>query len=225
MFDYIDNYCERLDPSFWAEPLNAVSNLSFILSGLLILILLKNHHTMASKILVTILLSIGIGSFLFHTYAQTWAAIADVVPILLFILVYVYFSTHVYLQQSKLVSALSVIAFFPFAIGTSAAISALFGPLNGSTLYISVALLIGIYAVATIRKNRKTAAGLAVGAALLGVSIAFRSVDQALCQSIPQGTHFMWHLLNGVMLGWMIMVLHRFTKRDKHSLAPIPPAL
>ncbi|MCF6303843.1 MAG: ceramidase [Rhodobacteraceae bacterium] len=212
MFDYIDNYCERLDPSFWAEPLNAFSNLSFILSGLLVLLMLKNRHILSSKLLVTILLSIGVGSFLFHTFAQTWAAIADVVPILLFILVYIYFSTRVYLQQSRLISALSVLGFFPFAFGSSAVISAVFGPLNGSTLYVSVALLIGLYALAMIRKNRKTAIGLAIGAATLGVSIAFRSIDQALCQSIPQGTHFMWHILNGLMLGWMILVLHNATK-------------
>ena len=30
----MDLYCERLDPGFWAEPLNAVTNLSFILAAL-----------------------------------------------------------------------------------------------------------------------------------------------------------------------------------------------
>ena len=29
----IDGYCERLDPSFWAEPLNAWTNLAFLLAA------------------------------------------------------------------------------------------------------------------------------------------------------------------------------------------------
>ena len=29
----VDNYCERIDPGFWAEPLNALSNTAFILAA------------------------------------------------------------------------------------------------------------------------------------------------------------------------------------------------
>jgi hypothetical protein len=38
------------------------------------------------------------------------------------------------------------------------------------------------------------------------VSLTFRAVDGPLCEVLPMGTHFMWHILNGVMLGWMIEV-------------------
>ena len=30
----IDIYCERIDTAFWAEPVNAVTNLAFILAAL-----------------------------------------------------------------------------------------------------------------------------------------------------------------------------------------------
>ena len=33
--DPIDAYCERLGPGFWAEPLNAWTNLAFLLAALL----------------------------------------------------------------------------------------------------------------------------------------------------------------------------------------------
>ena len=33
----IDIYCERLDPSFWAEPINALTNLAFIAVGFWVL--------------------------------------------------------------------------------------------------------------------------------------------------------------------------------------------
>ena len=34
--NHIDIYCERLGPGFWAEPLNATSNLAFIVSATLL---------------------------------------------------------------------------------------------------------------------------------------------------------------------------------------------
>jgi len=54
---------------------------------------------------------------------------------------------------------------------------------------------------------------LATGAAILAVSLTFRSLDASLCAAIPLGTHFMWHVLNAVMLGWMIHVY--LEDRDK----------
>jgi aspartyl-tRNA(Asn)/glutamyl-tRNA(Gln) amidotransferase subunit C len=50
--------------------------------------------------------------------------------------------------------------------------------------------------------------GALIGAGLLAVSLVFRTIDQAVCD-VPARTHWVWHLLNGVMLGWMIRVLHR----------------
>ena len=34
-------------------------------------------------------------------------------------------------------------------------------------------------------------------------------IDDAVCASFPIGSHFMWHILNGIMLGWMILVYCR----------------
>jgi hypothetical protein len=35
IFDPIDAYCERLGPGLWAEPLNALTNLAFIVAALI----------------------------------------------------------------------------------------------------------------------------------------------------------------------------------------------
>ncbi|KZB85003.1 hypothetical protein [Amycolatopsis regifaucium] len=40
----------------------------------------------------------------------------------------------------------------------------------------------------------------ALAAAVFGVSLAFRSADHAVCGNFPAGTHFVWHLLNGLVL-------------------------
>jgi hypothetical protein len=60
-----------------------------------------------------------------------------------------------------------------------------------------------------LRRRADTGRGLIFGAALLTLSLTARSLDMALCDSIPVGTHFLWHLLNALMLGWMIEVWRR----------------
>ena len=72
----IDIYCERLDSSIWAEPINAVTNFAFVLAAIIMWFRCKN--LVEGKVLAVLLFSIGYGSFLFHTFAQTWAAILDV---------------------------------------------------------------------------------------------------------------------------------------------------
>ena len=87
----IDGYCERLGPGFWAEPLNAATNAAFILAALLGLWLACRSGRLDGPVnwLVAVTLAVGTGSFLFHTYATAWAALADTGPIALFILSYI----------------------------------------------------------------------------------------------------------------------------------------
>ncbi|MEL6793102.1 MAG: hypothetical protein AAFP78_06595, partial [Pseudomonadota bacterium] len=58
-----------------------------------------------------------------------------------------------------------------------------------------------IYGVALWRLGHGAAGGMIATAALLSLSLTFRSVDEAVCGAFPLGTHFMWHILNGVLLG------------------------
>ena len=50
---------------------------------------------------------------------------------------------------------------------------------------------------------------LAVAAAILAVSISVRSLDLAVCETLPIGTHFLWHLLNAVMF---VVVLETYRR-------------
>jgi hypothetical protein len=215
LFASIDGYCERLGPAYWAEPVNAVTNLAFILAAAVMAWRLRGAHLPRANALVVLLAIIGIGSYLFHTHAQGWSALADTTPILAFILVYLYASSRDYLGLSKLWSLVSVGLFFPFA--------ALLVPvfrqvpfLSNSAGYMPVVVLVAGYAAILARRAPDTARGLAIGAGLLLGSITLRSLDMPLCESLPLGTHFAWHLLNGVLLGWMIEVYRR------HMLARRP---
>ena len=108
----IDIYCERLDVGIWAEPINAVTNFAFILAAIIMWIRCKN--LVEGRVLAFLLFSIGCGSFLFHTFAQTWAAILDVTPILIFILTYIYAANRRFLVWSKRMSITGVILFLPY---------------------------------------------------------------------------------------------------------------
>lgn len=86
-------YCEPIDITLWAEPANAVTNLVFIVAAFAIAHTLSRYGQAMSKVwelwlLAGLMAAIGIGSFLWHTIATPWAAVTEVVPILLFINVF-----------------------------------------------------------------------------------------------------------------------------------------
>ncbi len=204
----VDGYCERLDPSFWAEPVNAATNAAFLVAALVMAVRLRGARLPVAWALVGILTATGIGSFLFHTFAQPWAGLADSLPILLFILTYLHAATREFLGASRTVSALVTLGFFPYAAATVPLFGAIPG-LGGSAGYAPVPLLMMIYAGLLWHRAPATARGLVIAAAMLGTSIAFRALDEPLCGTFPLGTHFLWHLLNGAVLGWMIELYRR----------------
>lgn len=201
--EQVDGYCERLDPGFWAEPINALTNGAFVLAALL----LWPRVGAGGRMLCAVLAAIGLGSFLFHTFAEVWAGLADVLPIAVFVLLYIWRVNRDVLGLGRGGATLALAALVPFL--------ALMVPvfqragLGSSSAYAPVALLIALYAAALWRRRPRFARGLAFGAALLALSITARALDAPLCGALPLGTHWLWHLLNATMLGWMIWVHDR----------------
>src|SRR5687767_8731754 len=88
----IDAYCERIGPGLLAEPLNAVSNASFLIAAWAAWRLARREGklTIGIRILIALGYLVGIGSILWHTYPTTTTLILDVVPIVLFIVWYIW---------------------------------------------------------------------------------------------------------------------------------------
>jgi len=208
MFEHVDGYCERLGPGLWAEPLNAVTNAAFLIAALVMWQRTRAGRDPLEATLIAILAVIGAGSGLFHTFAQGWAALADVIPIALFILAYVYAANRRFFGLRPPLAALLTLGYFPYAAATMPLFRLIPG-IGGSAGYAPVPLLILIYAALLARRLPEVARGLALGAGLLIVSLTARTLDGPLCAALPVGTHFLWHILNGLMLGWMIEVLRR----------------
>ena len=202
----IDIYCERLDVGIWAEPINAVTNFAFILAAIIMWIRCKN--LVEGRVLAFLLFSIGCGSFLFHTFAQTWAAILDVTPILIFILTYIYAANRRFLVWSKRMSITGVILFLPYQFLVVSILSSI-QFLGSSAQYVPVAILIFFYSALLHKSKTNLSRELFVGATILSLSIFARTIDAPLCAIVAVGTHFIWHILNAIMLAWMIEILRR----------------
>lgn len=204
----VDGYCERLDPGFWAEPANAVTNMAFLIAALVMALRLRGARLPTASLLVSILAAIGVGSFLFHTFATRWAELADILPILLFILAYLFAAIRDFFPASTARAALATLAFLPYAAVT-VPLFALIPGLGSSASYAPVPLLFAVFAVALRTRAPATARNLGFGAALLILSLTARTLDGPLCAAFPLGTHFLWHILNATLLGWLIETYRR----------------
>lgn len=194
----IDLYCERLDPSYWAEPVNALSNVAFLIAAWAAFRLLRRdgEGDRAILALIAVVVVVGLGSFTFHTLATRGAMLLDVGPIGVFIYGYFLFALRRLLAMSW-PGALGLFAGF-VALSTGLATWVPREFLNGSAGYFpALAALIGI---GWLLRGSAAGQSLLVAAGVFVASLFFRIVDLAVCGAFPPGTHFLWHILNAVVL-------------------------
>jgi hypothetical protein len=213
-------YCERgLDPGFLAEPLNALTNAAFVVAGLAALVLIRRRpaarRAAGPYVLVALMIAIGMGSFLFHTFATRWAAIADVAPIGLFMLVYLFLALRGFLDWPVWAAGLGTLGFAGAlraarAVRCTAEGEVVLGGAGGVCLNGSVGYLPALIAMLLIggwllwRRHAAWRGVLAAGLAF-ALSLTFRTLDREVCAAtvlagVPIGTHFLWHLLNALVL-------------------------
>lgn len=224
-FSPVDIYCERLGPGLWAEPVNALTNLSFLLAaGLAAGTANRRGTDPMGWLLIAMAALIGLGSGLFHTFATRWAELADTLPIWSFVALYVLAVVsrlrprplHPATIGAVALAALATIAFLATGEGTPPAMPAPMpaaDPLNGSLQYAPAVLALAILAERMLRARHPQRFWL-VGAALAFLlSLIFRTLDRDLCTAFPLGTHFLWHLLNGLMVGLLLQLYLRLSPR------------
>jgi hypothetical protein len=193
----VDLYCERTDASLWAEPANALTNAAFLIAAAAAFLLWRRAggRDWSALALIVVVAAVGLGSFTFHTVATRGAMLADVIPIAIFIYGYLLLALRRFLH-------LSVGVAIAIAVGYAAgaqALSWLAPPraLNGSIGYLPA--LVAMVAMARVTHGRARR-GLELAVMIFTVSLALRTIDLAACETFPVGTHFLWHLLNAVVL-------------------------
>lgn len=210
----IDLYCERLGPGLWAEPLNAVTNLAFIVAALLLAASIRRAEPAVRRdpailALTALVFFIGLGSGLFHTFATTWAVLADVIPIALFILLYMYLALRRMVALPlwgcwlgvAVVLLLTVV--MPLGFGFSV-----------STYGVALAAMLGVGGFLHFGRRHPAGPRILVAAGLFALSLAFRTADLPLCAALPLGTHFLWHILNAAVLYSLVRTMMRHGRVD-----------
>lgn len=211
-------YCETGHP--WlgmAEPVNTITNAAILIAAYFAYRYVKKSKVRFSfdlVLLIFLLAWTGIGSFLWHGLRTRWALQLDWMPGVAFLLVF----TTLWFRQlfGWFAGILGVVMMYIGAIASVALTWSYFGDLSGP---MSNLRFVPGFAVITL-----FGAGLVIGtaqlygreAAMQGVTILLcgigaataRSIDLLMCQYIPFGTHFMWHLLlsTSACLGVLLMV-------------------
>jgi hypothetical protein len=205
--DKIYSYCERGgDGSFWAEPFNAWSNGAFHLASLAALalwfIVPSTRRSYIDLVLIALVFVIGTGSFLFHTLATRWAAIADVAPITVFMVVYVAYALKRFVGVGWILTFAGA-ALFVFVLREATELRGTFGNSVAYVPALGALLLMG----AVLAIMRHPAWGYVLsGGVVFAVSLALRTVDAEWCAQTEfldfgrVGTHLWWHVLNGLLL-------------------------
>ena len=193
----MDAYCERVGMGLLAEPLNAVSNVSFLLAAWAAWVVAKRTGALSAGVraLIAIGASVGIGSILWHTYPTMPTLILDSVPILIFIMWYIWLYVRNVVGMRPPFAVASAAAFllatllaFPFA-----------GVLHGAFFYtpgLVVTLVLGLFHARERRVARFT---LLAAAGVYLAALFFRTIDNEVCPVLPIGTHFLWHILIGLV--------------------------
>jgi hypothetical protein len=208
----VDLYCERLTPGLWAEPLNAASNLAFVVAG----VWLFRHFSERPgatplRGLALLIVLIGLCSGAFHIFATRWASALDVGSIALFIYGFVVGFVHLVIGVRWALAWLAAPAFWAFGL----LVQAPFAPaaFNGSVPYFPALAGIALMGTGLAACQRPGAGLFGLATLVFLVSIALRSVDLALCPNWPWGTHWAWHLLNGLTLTCVTLGLGRASAR------------
>ncbi len=199
-------YCERgSDPSFWAEPLNAVTNAAFIIAALLAtriwLQAPAGRRGAFEGFLVLLLYAMGIGSFLFHTFAEPWAAIADTVPIGIFMVAYLAYALRRYIGLGWPATFALLAAFFISLWQTSVARCGDGPCLNGSLAYVPALVVLLVIGALLIARRHVAGWSILSAGVIFSLSLTARTLDREICAATGDiGTHFIWHMLNATLL-------------------------
>ena len=193
----IDAYCERTGPGLLAEPLNAFSNASFLIAAWAAwkLAAREGKLTTGMKIQIALGYLVGIGSILWHTYPTNTTLLLDVVPIVIFIMWYIWLYAREVIKVNMFLAA----AFVALFVSATYYASGYAGVLHGAPVYtpgLLVVLVLGIYHIATKQPHSSL---LLFTAGVYLTALFFRTIDQEVCASFPIGTHFVWHSLIGLV--------------------------
>ncbi|MDA1311443.1 MAG: ceramidase domain-containing protein [Proteobacteria bacterium] len=215
----MDHYCERTSEAWHAEPLNALSNLAFFVAGWAAWRLLARAKYRGDdrllKAMISLMPLIGVGSIIFHTLATRWAEWLDVIPILLFMTLYLWFTLDKFLEWPIAFKLPALGLFFLATFVLEAFVPGTF--LWGGAMYLPTVLVLLLSAATSFGGSPSVSQSFLLATGLFLVSLSLRTIDQSVCPNLPSGTHVMWHLLNAALLYHLVrlVIVNEVTRRPE----------
>ncbi len=201
----MQTYCERCGPGLLDEPINAVSNVVFLVAAWAAWRAGARQRVLTPGLwsLIGLSVAVGIGSGLWHTFATRWAMLLDIVPIMLF----QFTGLWLYGRHAAHLPVAVVGAALAGYIGIGFWLSEYKEWLNGALVYapaVALSWAVGLHHAACGRQLRF---GLVWAAATFCLALVCRSIDLLVCRQFPVGTHFLWHVFNGLVVYLTMRVL------------------
>jgi hypothetical protein len=208
-FAPLDHYCERVAVGLWNEPFNAASNLAFLLAAGAILIRQKRMDWDDRPLISLALIagSVGIGSILFHTFANGWSLVADMLPIAVFIYAFFFFGLRRFLDIGVVTALVATIGLYLASPALAAFLKPVMGP--SSTYVPGLVATFGLAIATRLLRGGPVPWHLVAAGGTFAIALFFRELDKPVCDSFPTGTHFLWHIFNGVTIGLALLSAER----------------
>lgn len=210
VLNYLDGYCERAgDAGAWGEPVNLMTNLFFMVAALAVAKALKQTPATGRRtdiwLLAALMFTIGLGSGAWHLIPTQQTLLMDVVPIGLFINLFILSA----LRRLFGFSWLKVFVWWLVYTAAGVAAQKFIPPdtLNGSIMYVPTYLTLVIMTAGVWGRDRNGGEAFLCALVVWTLSLVFRTIDMAVCPSMVVGTHFLWHTLNAWVLWKLTMVL------------------
>ncbi len=180
--------------TFPAEPLNAATSLVPVAFGILAIILLirTREGAWTAYLLAVLLIATGLGSTAWHATREQVALTADTMPGLAYFAALLLF--WVYYLGGRWFGVLPLAAI--------AALIYFLWPVSRETLFVTLGAFVVALAATLITftwMRRRPAFKLALACVgFAALALALRSIDKSVCDTIPFGTHFFWHIFLAV---------------------------
>lgn len=209
--------CERHGPGLFAEPLNVITNVGFLIVAIAIYRFYHKHEDITGRwiwdihALTFLTFIIGVNSMIFHMMPTPFTELMDTVPIVMFILIFFLSVLFRIGRTSFFQAAVAFIAFLGFS---HMLVHQFPRALNDSIGYLSSMIALIMIAVYLHLKARPSSSHFML-AAIIGVTSLFcRAIDREVCDIFPLGTHFLWHILNAVLLYILLKQIIRNVNRE-----------
>jgi hypothetical protein len=148
-------------------------------------------------VMITVMIvAIGIGSFLFHTMPTVVTRWLDIGPIFVFQLLFLGLYSRRVINLSVAGSGILLLVFLATAV-----VASLFPEvINGSLIYAPALLVVFVLSAYHYQSRKLERHLLLAVASVFLLSVVLRSVDIKICPRFETGTHFLWHVLNALVI-------------------------